>query len=43
MLRVVMKKVNNMHEQMGNVRREMKTPRMIQKESLEIFKRLQKK
>ena len=36
MLRALMKKVDNMQEQMGNASREMETLRKNQKEMLEI-------
>ena len=36
MLRALIDKVDNMHEQMGKVSREMETPRKNQKEMLEI-------
>ena len=40
MLRALMKKVDNMQEQMGNESREIKTLRKNQKEMLEIKKTL---
>ena len=36
MLKVLMERVDNMQEQMGNISREMETLRQNQKETLEI-------